>query len=89
MVAKLTLNFIENLKCKLKIYELFSASLEGAAVGGFKVMTTLSWTPCRRSSPSYIKIFLFFAALSVPTRASNMFAHRSSLKRTPNVTYIY
>lgn len=53
------------------------------------VITVLSWTPCRRSSPSYVKIFLFFAALNVPTRASNMFAHRSSLNRTPKVTYIY
>lgn len=50
------------------------------------MISTLSWTPCSSSSPSYVKIFLFFAARSVPTNASNIFAHLSSLNSTPNVT---
>lgn len=67
-------------KSKHEVGQLLSTSSveAGAVAEGFMVITTLSWTPCRRSSPSYVKIFLFFAALSVPTRASNMFAQRSS-----------
>lgn len=49
-------------------------------------MTTWSCAPCKRSSPSYLISFFLFAALSVPTSASNKLAHRSSLKSTPNVT---
>lgn len=58
-----------------------------AAEAGLSVISTLSWTPCSSSSPSYVSTFLLFAALSVPTSASNMFAHSSSLNSVPNVTF--
>lgn len=64
------------------------STLQAAATtGGKRVISTLSWTPCSSSSPSQVTNFLFLAARKVPTNASNMFAHRSSLKRTPNFTY--
>lgn len=52
------------------------------------VMSTLSWTPCRSSSPSNAMIFFLLAALRVPTKASKIFAHLSSLNRTPNFTQV-
>jgi len=58
-----------------------------AAEAGLSVISTLSWTPCSSSSPSYVNTFLFFPALSVPTSASNIFAHSSSLNSVPNVTF--
>ncbi len=51
--------------------------------------STLSWTPCSKSSPSNAMIFFRLAAFSVPTRASKRLAHWSSLNKTPNLTLIF
>ena len=54
-----------------------------------RTMSTSSWTPWNNISPSNLTIFFLFAALSVPTNASNKLAHLSSLNRTPNFTVFF
>lgn len=51
-----------------------------------RMTSTLSWTPCRSSSPWKSITFFFLAAFRVPTSASKMLAQRSSLNKTPNFT---
>lgn len=51
-----------------------------------RMTSTLSWMPCRSSSPWKSITFLFLAAFRVPTSASKMLAQRSSLNKTPNFT---
>lgn len=74
-------------KQNITFFYLFaSASVAGGGVG-LRTISTLSCTPCKSNSPSYATTLRFFAALSVPTSASNMFAHLSSWNSTPNVTF--
>lgn len=57
-----------------------------ASFGFTRTMSTLSCTPWKSISASKVRIFLFLAARNVPTSASKMLAHLSSLNSVPNFT---
>lgn len=58
----------------------------GSTILGNSITSTLSCTPWKSISESNLTIFLFLAARNVPTSASKIFAHLSSLNSVPNFT---